>query len=582
MFACTVFGHIYDSLLMRNRKKVFFDGLLPCSKRRTRISRITRYTKQLNDYHQAWPQIIPGSYVNGSSRSSDVKLFNCSIAPTGSTRLPAAPFLVPAIIEALSRCERYADLIEVVPGEADLYCADFVKTHGGVVFTGDSDLLLHDLGDGTVCFFKDIDLVTSTLNTSLTCIQYQVGAIIRRLGLEQTHGLLALAFEMAIDTHASFRELLQKAIKLSAVTTHGALYNDFASEYESLQGRLKTQETCNNGIVVNGPSLSRQAKTIDPRISEYLLQFSRFSQTAQLSALPQSRQIGHKSDIDVFLPFLLDCPLRTSAWEMSTSVRQLAYGLVNLVLPLEESVLQVTEYRRLQNGTRSRAWLVPTAQDLPKACTDLVLLFEKMHIATSLLSEKSIWRALAIYQDQELNLGTAKPALSSTLIERSKDGKRAPTRLTWDAIHLFAQFQGSYYSFRMLKQILSIVLLYLEDQSIPLILHQLHVILRSLPTLDEVPSVLDSLQIIGDSDDQIMLKIVQKHLHIQPVAESTKVQKNTNRKKRRTDIERDVSKHAEKASRLDGQCNGGQPKALAKADCRRKEDNNIFEILFSG
>ena len=98
----------------------------------------------------------------------------------------------------------------MVPGEADLYCADYVRTHGGVVFTGDSDLLLHDLGDGAVCFFKDIDLTASTSTHLFKCIQYQIRTIVQRLGLDKTHGLLALAFEMTMDAHASFRELCRR------------------------------------------------------------------------------------------------------------------------------------------------------------------------------------------------------------------------------------------------------------------------------------------------------------------------------------------------------------------------------------
>jgi hypothetical protein len=524
--------------------------------------------------------MIPNSYIDTSSKLADVKFFNIGTPPSSFTRLPAAPFLVPAIIEALSRCERYADLVEVVPGEADLYCADYVRTHGGVVFTGDSDLLLHDLGDGAVCFLKDIDL-TATFNAPLMCIRYQVGAIVQRLGLDQTHGLLALAFEMAMDAHASFRELLQKAVKLSAVTMHGPIYQDFASEYKALHGRVKSQQTCNNGNIIHSPSLSRQLKTIDPRISEYLLQFSEFSQITGLPISLNSCSIGHQSHIDVFLPFLLDCPLRTSAWEMSTSVRQLAYGLVNLVLPPGEGVIKVTEYRRLQNGSRGREWLVPTIQDLPKACADLLELFEKMRIGTSFHPEKNIWRALAIHQDQELHLGTAKAALSSILIERSKGGKTSPFRLTWDAIHLSAQFQGSYYSFRILKQILSIILLYAENKPVPLVFHQLHIALRSLPTLDELPTAVDALRNIGDPDDQIMLKMVQGHLGIQPMIQSTNVQKTRARKKSKTGNALGVSTHVEKASRQGAQDNQRHSKNPEELDCQRKETNNIFNILTS-
>lgn len=508
-----------------------------------------------------------------------MKLFNVGALPSSFTRLSAAPFLVPAIIEALFQCERYADLVEVVPGEADLYCADYVRTHGGVVFTGDSDLLIHELGDGAVSFFKDIDLTASANKTSLTCIQYQVGAIVQRLGLAGTHGLLALAFEMTMDTHASFRELVRKAVKLNAVSLHGPLYQDFANEYRALHCSVKLQETFKSGYVVHSPSLSRQLKMLDPRVSEYLLQLSEFSQAVGPPESILSRSIVHQSHIDVFLPFLLDCPLRTSAWEMSTSVRQLAYGLVNLVLPQEESVLKVTEYRRLQSGSRGREWQVPAAQDLPKACADLHELFKNLQIGMSLLPEQTIWRALAIYQDQELHLSTGKSGLSSTIIKRSKSVKDFPFRLTWDVIHLSAQFQGSYYSFRMLKQILSIVLLYDESKTLPLALHQLQVDLKSLPALEELPPVVDIIRNIGDPDDQTILKMVQGLLGIKPVDEMIKVRKKRNKKKRKTGDASEVSKHEESPDCQGEKMNRGESNGQDELKCQRKGTNNIFEFL---
>jgi hypothetical protein len=568
---------------MYGRKKILFDGLLPASKRLIRIGRITRYTKQLNDYNQAWPQMIPSSYIDTSSQPPDVKLFSIGALPSSLTRFPAAPFLVPAVIEALSKCEVYADLVEVVPGEADSYCADYVRTHGGVVFTGDSDLLVHELGDGAVSFFKDIDLTASAANkTSLTCIQYQVRTIVQRLGLAGTHGLLALAFEITMDAHASFRELLQKAVKLNAVSLHGPMYQEFANEYKALPSSAKLQKICNGVDDVQRPSLSCQLKMLDPRVSEYLLHFSEFAQAAGLSELTQSRTFVHQNHIDVFLPFLLDCPLRTSAWEMSTSVRQLAYGLVNLVLPQEKSIFKVTEYRRLQNGSRGREWQVPAAKDLPNACADLHGLFRNLRINMSPLPEQNLWRALAIYQDQELHLSSGKSGLSSTVIGRSKGSLTFPFRLTWDGIHLYAQFQGSYYSFRILKQVLSIVLLYDESKTLPLALDQLHTDLKSLPTLGELPPAVDVIRNIGNPDDQRMLEMVQGLLGIQLVGDLIEVPKKRNRKQRRTCDVPEVSKSEIDPKRRVKPRNQGDSNGQEELKFRRKETINIFEPLSTG
>lgn len=531
------------------------------------------YTKQLNEYSQAWPQIIPSMYTNSASQQPLMQLFNIGPVQSNFTKLPAAPFLVPAIIEALCRSKRYENIVEVVPGEADLYCANHVRSHGGVVLTGDSDLLIHELGNGAVSFFKNIHLAGSGDETSLKCTLYQVSAIVQRLGLSEPHGLTHLAFEMAMDAHGTFRELLQKAVKLNAVSTHDTMYQEFMSEYKALQSTGSLKKTGN--IEDIGPSLplSRQLKRLDPRISEYLLQFPNLAQAAGVLESCWS-DYGHYDDqIDIFLPFVLDCPVRTSSWEMSSSIRQLAYGLVNMLLPLNRNVLKVTEYRRLQNGSKAREWQIPSAQDVPKASADLVELFRELRSGISALPAQDIWRALAIYQDQELSSSTGKPRLSSIAIQQSKNGKAFPFRLTWDGIHLNAQFQGSYYSFRILKQILEVVLLYDDTKNLPLALHQLHMELESLPSLEDLPPLVDAIRNTGDLEDQVMLEMIQKLLGINAVEEWVKTPGKKNKKKRKVGGLAEASKDEEESKHREESNSRGEPHP------KRKGPNNIFEVL---
>ncbi|MBE7179732.1 MAG: hypothetical protein INR71_00735 [Terriglobus roseus] len=88
-------------------------------------------------------------------------MFSPCPAPSHLRLLPPAPFVVPAVIEAL-RESGYRDVVRVVPGEADPYCAEDVRLHGGFVVTGDSDLLVYDLGQvGGVVFLQDFSLGTS-------------------------------------------------------------------------------------------------------------------------------------------------------------------------------------------------------------------------------------------------------------------------------------------------------------------------------------------------------------------------------------------------------------------------------------
>jgi hypothetical protein len=471
-----------------------------------------------------------------------------------ATKLPAAPFLVPAVIETLSQCKRFESIVEVVPGEADVYCAQYVKNHGGTVITGDSDLLVHDLGSGKVTFFRDIEPADAGSSTDLKCVQYDLEGIAKRLELPESHGLRSLAFEMKMDSYLSFRELLRRAVKLEAVTHRVALYREFAAEYEALPFASETQDSDESYDDAHCLSLLQK---LDPRISEYVLQFPKFAQRAGPSETLLSRGMEQDGGIKVFLPFLLDCPVRTSAWEMSTYVRQLAYSLINLILPVEERVASVVEHRRLQSAAQGREWEVPTNTEIPDACASLVDLFGQLSKTSSKPHGNYIWRVLAIYQDTLFSSNADKAALSSKIIGQSRGDKAPQNRLTWDVVHFFAQLQGSYYSFRMLKQIMELVLAYDDSKVLHSHLYQLQAELKLLPDLKEMPKITDAIGDIGGAEDKEMLAIVRQLLQVED--ESELPAKSLTRKKDRR------KRKLETATK--------DPRDMPK------RPNNIFEML---
>jgi hypothetical protein len=519
-------------MLIQFRKKIFFDGYLPPSKRDTRFARIKDYTKQLNEYHQAWPQIIPSMYANDEGPQPVTKLFSFAAVPSNFTKLPAASFLVPAVIESLSRCDRFKDLLEVVPGEADAYCACYVKSHGGAVLTGDSDLLVHDLGTGSVIFFRDIELVDVGNATFLRSIRYDLEAISRRLGLPKSHGLQALAFEMIMDPHGSFRELKQRAVKLQAISSHEKMYEEFNTEYNELIFNFNVQpdHTVDNKLAV---SLRSHLMMLDPRISEFVLQFQVFVQASGLPEHPRPRSFDGHDNPEIFLPFLLDCPVRTSAWEMSVLVRLLAYGLINFIVPVGERITSVFEHRRLQNGTQGREWQVSTNEHILVTCTELTNLFRQLRDVSLKPIDQSLWRAVAVYQDLVYSSSNDKPALCNSLMGYPKATTAAQKRLTWDGIHFYAQLQGSYYSFRILKQIIDIVLMCDKAKALPSELYQLQGDLEDLPPLNSLPSVGDGIRALGTPEDQEILATVRKLLDVQDEEVVVKTSRKRDKKKRK-------------------------------------------------
>lgn len=140
---------------------IYFDGNLPNAKRDIRHARLAQSLHQLNHFRALCPDGLPKASGSPSNVFSDsIEMFSAKSIPARLKLLPSAPFVVPAVIEALLNTT-YANCVYVVPGEADIYCAEDVKMNGGFVITGDSDLLVHDLGlGGGVVFFNDFSLGT--------------------------------------------------------------------------------------------------------------------------------------------------------------------------------------------------------------------------------------------------------------------------------------------------------------------------------------------------------------------------------------------------------------------------------------
>jgi hypothetical protein len=390
------------------------------------------------------------------------------------TALPPSAFLVPAVLEALLHSSQYQDITEVVPGEADLYCAKYLSQHGGIVLTGDSDLLVHDLGiDGAVTFFKDVQCSASrdTLGSKI----YQPAAIAQRLDLPKSQGLHAFAFELLMDSHGTFRKLLVDAQSLKAATANPSEFRGFLKEYKQLPTLLKAKDAAN---------ILPLLRNLDPRTSEYVLQYPFLAQIAGQEEVTESSQTIH-----VFLPFLLDCPVRTNAWEVSTVVRQLAYGLINLIVPVTQQRLTVSEHRKQQDKSTGRELQLPSLSQIPEACTAITTLSTQLRQSLPGLSESQIWTAFALYQEFEYSYSRVKTPLSKLVIQQLADlGNKSNMSkkrkgFTWDIVQFFAQIQGSYYSFRILKQITSLVVCQSRTQLLPEPLLHLHQQLDSLPKL---------------------------------------------------------------------------------------------------
>ena len=344
-----------------------------------------------------------------------------------------------------------------------------------MVFTGDSDLLVHNLGlHGAVTFFKDIQGESGSLRSYI----YNPTLIASKLNLPLHDDLRALAFSMKSDYHLTLPMHISRTSSGSVIDADEHGYTLFSLEYSTLP---------------LAPSLPTNAflqalQTLDPRISEYVLQYP------TLAALAGHAGFSQTEEPHVFLPFLLDCPIRTNAWEPSTSVRQLAYGLLNLILPIPEQRFAVIEHRRQQTSSSGREWALPSLAQLAPACTALL---QELHEVATKLPKAGIWLAIAVLQDVRWSNDAGKAVLSKTVLAQfpPRGADKAGRYNTWDMVHFLAQVQGSFYSFRVLKQVIGVVLAFDGTvMEIPAVVKELGKRLAGLPGFEEVESVVQSAE----------------------------------------------------------------------------------------
>lgn len=448
-------------------KSVFFDGLLPLSKQSTRLSRLQSYANQLVTFKALNKEDLPSRMDVVQSSKSDV--LTAVVSSNRLKALPAPPFLVPAVIEMLLE-SRFSSLVSVIPGEADAYCADAAREHGGVIFTSDSDLLVHDLGEsGKVILFRDLETIhLPSRGKCLKTQEYHPAAIAKRFELPN---LVKLAFFMAQDHHKSLTENTRLAAKNTPMS---AGFAEFAEEYGSLPKLSKLAMTRSMNETKTVEALSR----LDPRISEIV----HLVRVKEVEEAPSDLQ--DSENLNMYFPFIIDDPTRTSAWRSGVSIRAQAYSLLRV---LNSSVTQVTEFER--KGTRVAGTVVEldTTTDPRMMLEDCLKALQQDLAQHSSLSRAARWRAVAMKIVCQSNLDNDKPPPLSSDISRLVTGSREGV-LSWSFIHASGQMQASLYSLRMLSQISTIVHNLLEGTSQEILspLQKLITLLHDLPSLREL------------------------------------------------------------------------------------------------
>ena len=389
---------------------------------------------------------------------------------------PPPPFLVPAVIEALRDSEKYGHLTKLKPGEADVFCARDVCVNGGIIITSDSDLLVHDLGPaGSVIFFDDIEIDKDA--EALAALSFRPLTICKSLKIKAADGLSRLAHELSLDHHIT----LEQAVE-NTKSEPGEFFVEFTTQYTSAE--------------VVSHTVTEDDINLDPRISEIALQ------CLVRSAAETSQNI----DLVMHLPFLFDSPLRTSAWEASKPTRQLAYGILLSRKDGQDPTPCVSEYRRLQ--VKSSGMQIDIPQSSAALDQEATSLIDTLTKTRDIVGDKpALWIILSIYQDilSTLDQDKTRPLSLELLLQ---DARGILYQHSWDFMHFLAQAQATYYSLRMVQQVIQFKRR--QKGHLSSTISKLGVHLLGLPNLQHFPAPRDFLSLFQSAREEDGLSVLTK------------------------------------------------------------------------
>lgn len=401
-----------------------------------------------------------------------------------SKNLPVPPFLVPAILDGLRASERYSGITYLVPGEADAFCAGYVRQHGGTILTSDSDLLLYNLGpEGNVAFLKDVDFnkipdilepgsrgpgIEPTL-ANMSGLVFTTKYLTEKLSLTAEDGLLSLGFELQTDPYQPFSEVIKRSKARHSSLKDPEEYKIFVSQYRT--------------SFPVGLAMPPYLLGLDARISEFILQW-----TGDAASYNAEAEESAKSEIDIFLPPLLDRWDRTSAWESSVSIRQIAYGLMSLYTA-HKGPCSVAEYRRTQSKiSKGRLIVLFSNVEILESSQEVLDSIRKIKNDTRLQGNQ--WLVLSMHQDLLQNQEQEKEALTLEQWRLAAKSSGQLDATSWDTIHFTAQIQGYLYSFRILQQVLGYLRQVMGDVE-PKHQKELRDELAHLPAISDFPTIGD-------------------------------------------------------------------------------------------
>lgn len=341
--------------------------------------------------------------------------------------------------------EKYSTLVHMVPGEADPFCAlaaNSVWTTPEMdmtIFSDDSDMLIYPASPKTcVVSYRNLENTGTPAEQTLSGFRYRPHNLARRLG-NAGDGLIEPAFYMHVDPYCTFEGACRKVREGKHLKTIG--FADFAQQFHVTPEMRQWEDARQNQLAPD--------TCPDARISEFIHQ------------LEERKFTDTTVELELYLPFLIEDPARSTAWHAADEIRSLAYSIPVM---LEQFVsFRIKEFHRSNGVDGIKAVVLDPLQgsDLQEQVHDLSMSISDFHSRADLDESASFgdnterieqWRCFVAQRlilnamNKERTPPTAKDLIAAVMHDA--------VQTSWERQQLAAEYQAMFYSFRMLKELL--------------------------------------------------------------------------------------------------------------------------------
>lgn len=435
---------------------------------------------------------------------SDLSLFGSPGQPTHA-RKPS--FIVSIVLEALRNTPAFTHVVHVVPDEADSYCADRVKSKGGVVLTSDSDLLIYDIGHGRVAFFDEIqeNMDESAENkTDWLFRLYDIRTTLKEHRLSKdgkSIDPLRIGFEVwSRPRPVGWHEIMFNSTRELQTDTQKEKFAEFCQHYQTPKQPLPVTRL-GNTVSIRG---------LDPRMSEAVLQLSALARIEPSGGHDENER--DSMDAGVYMHHIWEDYKMATPWAPSTCVRQLAYTIISWIFPEPRVRVGVQEFRRIQRiwqyGSPVQILSQPDAEDVASVILDFI---EKLKAILG-PDRTHLWTLLCLALDVKDCIDTGKRSHVLHMVGPGSAFVNDPIkngRIHWNVIHFVGHLEAGYYSLRVLQKMISIIPT--EDiRRLPRVVEQLRYELIGFPGYDEFPDMRTSLKFLEEDEAIQPFKILDR------------------------------------------------------------------------